>query len=185
MDFVADALFDGRRLLTIADNCTRECLVIEVDGSLRGEHVVAALTRLAQHRRLPRYIKADNGSEFISKALDKWAYENGVLSGVRPREAACLLVTFTNPLTSPLLCFTLSGRCRSDIALNCLRAPVSAHSVEGAVSAVAHSAFGSTVNDVARTESSAPIDFTGASFKFHHMGYSSGHPGTWIAGPPS
>jgi len=45
---------------------------------LRGEHVVAALTRLAQHRPLPRYIKADNGSEFISKALDKWAYENGV-----------------------------------------------------------------------------------------------------------
>lgn len=80
MDFVADALFDGRRLrtLTIVDNYTRECLAIEVDGSLRGEHVVAALTRLAHHRPLPRYIKADNGSEFISKALDKWAYENGV-----------------------------------------------------------------------------------------------------------
>ena len=62
MDFVADALFDGRRLrtLTIVDNYTRECLAIEVDGSLRGEHVVAALTRLAQHRPLPRYIKADN-----------------------------------------------------------------------------------------------------------------------------
>ncbi|MCW3701432.1 integrase core domain-containing protein, partial [Burkholderia cenocepacia] len=59
-------------------NYTRECLAIEVDGSLRGEHVVAALTRLAQYRPLPRYIKADNGSEFISKALDKWAYENGV-----------------------------------------------------------------------------------------------------------
>nr|WP_249191835.1 IS3 family transposase [Burkholderia cenocepacia] len=80
MDFVADALFDGRRLrtLTIVDNYTRECLAIEVDGSLRGEHVVAALTRLAHHRPLPRYIKADNGSEFISKALGKWAYENGV-----------------------------------------------------------------------------------------------------------
>jgi putative transposase len=45
---------------------------------LRGEHVVAALTRLARHRPLPRYIEADNGSEFISKALEKWAYENGV-----------------------------------------------------------------------------------------------------------
>ena len=30
------------------------------------------------HRLLPRYIKADNGSEFISKVLHKWAYENGV-----------------------------------------------------------------------------------------------------------
>ncbi|BBA43846.1 transposase InsO family protein [Burkholderia sp. 132550021-2] len=33
---------------------------------------------LAQPRPLPRYIKADNGSEVISKTFDKWAYENGV-----------------------------------------------------------------------------------------------------------
>jgi putative transposase len=42
------------------------------------QHVVAAPTRFAQCRPLPRYIKTDNGSVFISKALDKWAYENGV-----------------------------------------------------------------------------------------------------------
>jgi putative transposase len=80
MDFVADALFDGRRLrtLTIVDNYTRERLAIEVNGTLRGEDVVAALIRLEQDRPLPWYIKADNGSEFISKALDKWAYEHGV-----------------------------------------------------------------------------------------------------------
>ena len=29
-------------------------------------------------RRLPRTIKTDNGSEFISKVMDKWAYERGV-----------------------------------------------------------------------------------------------------------
>lgn len=28
---------------------------------------------------VPRRIKVDNGSEFISKVLDKWAYENGVM----------------------------------------------------------------------------------------------------------
>lgn len=80
MDFVADALFDGRRLrtLTIIDNYTRECLAIEVGSSLRGEQVVSVLSRLARQRPLPRFIKADNGSEFISKVLDKWAYENGV-----------------------------------------------------------------------------------------------------------
>jgi putative transposase len=68
MNFVAYAQFDGRRLrtLTILDNYTQECLAIEVGGSLRGEHVVAALPRFAQHRPLSRYIKADNGSEFIS-----------------------------------------------------------------------------------------------------------------------
>jgi putative transposase len=80
MDFVSDALFDGRRIraLTVVDNFTRECLAIEVDAGLRGENVVEVLTRLAMCRQLPRFIKADNGSEFISKALDKWAYENGV-----------------------------------------------------------------------------------------------------------
>lgn len=80
MDFVADALFDGRRLrtLTIIDNYTRECLAIEVGSSLKGEQVVSVLSRLARQRPLPRFIKADNGSEFISKVMDKWAYENGV-----------------------------------------------------------------------------------------------------------
>jgi len=31
-----------------------------------------------KQKRIPKRIKVDNGSEFISKALDKWAYENQV-----------------------------------------------------------------------------------------------------------
>lgn len=75
MDFVADALFDGRRLrtLTIVDNYTRECVAIEVGQSLKGEHVVEALTRIAAMRGHLATIKVDNGSEFISKAMDRWA----------------------------------------------------------------------------------------------------------------
>lgn len=80
MDFVADALFDGRRLrtLTVVDNYTRKCLAIEVGQSLKGEHVVEALTRITAMRGHPTTIKVDNGSEFISKAMDRWAYEHGV-----------------------------------------------------------------------------------------------------------
>jgi len=80
MDFVADALFDGRRLraLTIVDNYTRECLAIDVGASLKGEDVVTALTRIVAARGKPTTIKTDNGSEFISKAMDRWAYEYGV-----------------------------------------------------------------------------------------------------------
>ena len=80
MDFVSDALFDGRRLraLTVVDNYTRECLAIEVGQSLKGEDVVRVLNRLKGDRELPAAIKVDNGSEFISKAMDRWAYENGV-----------------------------------------------------------------------------------------------------------
>ena len=80
MDFVADALFDGRKLraLTVVDNYTRESLAIDVGQSLKGEDVVATLTRITSTRGLPATIKVDNGSEFISKAMDKWAYERGV-----------------------------------------------------------------------------------------------------------
>ena len=80
MDFVADELFDGRRLraLTVVDNYTRESLAIDVGQSLKGEDVVATLNRIAAHRGLPATIKVDNGSEFISKVMDKWAYERRV-----------------------------------------------------------------------------------------------------------
>jgi putative transposase len=80
MDFVSDALFDGRRLraLTVVDAYTREALAIDVDQGIKGEQVVAAMVRIASSRGAPRTIRVDNGPEFISKALDRWAYENGV-----------------------------------------------------------------------------------------------------------
>lgn len=67
MDFVADALFDGRRFraLTVVDNFTKESLVIEVDQQLKGEDVVAVMEQLRQQRGLPQRIQTDNGSEFI------------------------------------------------------------------------------------------------------------------------
>ena len=47
MDFVSDALYDGRRLraLTVIDNHTRECLAIEVGQSLTGEDVVTSYAK--------------------------------------------------------------------------------------------------------------------------------------------
>lgn len=76
MDFVSDGFIDGRRLrcLNIVDDFTKECLAIEVDTSLPGKRVVAVLERLAECRGLPKSMTVDNGPEFISKALDEWAY---------------------------------------------------------------------------------------------------------------
>ena len=50
MDFVADNLFDGRKIraLTIVDNFSRQCLAIHVGQSLKGEDVVAVMQRLHQ-----------------------------------------------------------------------------------------------------------------------------------------
>jgi putative transposase len=87
MDFVADGLIDGRRLrcLSLVDDCTRECLVIEVDTSITGLRVQAVLDRLADSRGLPASITVDNGPEFDGTVLDQWAYRSGVrLSFIRP-----------------------------------------------------------------------------------------------------
>ena len=87
MDFVADGLIGGRRLrcLTIVDDCTRECLAIEVDTSITGLRVQAVLNRLADSRGLPKSITVDNGPEFYGQVLDQWAYQTGVeLSFIRP-----------------------------------------------------------------------------------------------------
>ena len=79
MDFVHDRLADGRpfRLLTLVDNFSRVSPAIECDFSFNGQRVVAVLERLKESG-LPQTIKVDNGSEFISKALDAWAHRHGV-----------------------------------------------------------------------------------------------------------
>jgi len=81
MDFVADSLFDGRRFraLTIVDNFSRECLTIEAGQSITGAEVAAVVEQLVTERGVPDRIQCDNGSEFISRTLDKWAYDNGVI----------------------------------------------------------------------------------------------------------
>ena len=87
MDFMVDTLADGRgfRTLNIVDDFTRECVAIEVDRSLPGARVVRVLERLQATIGLPRRIVVDNGPEFAGRALDTWAYANGVeLRFIRP-----------------------------------------------------------------------------------------------------
>jgi len=80
MDFVVDSLFNGHRFrsLTIVDYYSRECLAIEAGQSLTGADVAGVVERLVRDRGAPDRIQCDNGTEFISRALDKWAYENRV-----------------------------------------------------------------------------------------------------------
>lgn len=80
MDFVSDQLYDGRKLraLTLIDTFTRECLAIWVDQGLHGDDVVHALRHVQQQRGAPQRIQVDNGPEFVSKVLDRWADEQGV-----------------------------------------------------------------------------------------------------------
>ena len=80
MDFVHDWMTDDRRLrtLNVVDTFTRECLAIEVDTSLPGARVTRVLDTLVLEYGKPDGITVDNGPEFISRALDRWAFEHGV-----------------------------------------------------------------------------------------------------------
>ena len=87
-DFVSDTLSCGRRFraLTIVDcrDChSRECLTVEVDGSLSSQRVVRVLERLKETRGLPQVIQTDGcplgrRPEFTGHNLDAWAYKNRV-----------------------------------------------------------------------------------------------------------
>ena len=80
LDFVSDSLADGRRfrVLTIVDNVRRVSPAIAVGISLTGERVAGVLEHLKRTVGRPERIAIDNGPEFISKALDAWAYQNKV-----------------------------------------------------------------------------------------------------------
>lgn len=79
-DFVFDATADGRssKCLTVIDEFTRECLAIDVAGSIRSGRVIEVLSRLVSLRGEPRYIRSDNGPEFVSKAVLTWVRDSGI-----------------------------------------------------------------------------------------------------------
>lgn len=80
MDFVHDQLATGRkvRFLTVVDTFTRFSPVLDPRFSYRGEDVVATLERVCGAIGYPKTIRVDQGSEFISRDLDLWAYQKGV-----------------------------------------------------------------------------------------------------------
>ena len=80
MDFIHARLVDGRwfRVLTVVDQFTRECLLLQVDLSMSGAKVALGLDPVVRKRGKPRSITCDNGSEFSSKAMDAWAWRHGV-----------------------------------------------------------------------------------------------------------
>lgn len=80
MDFVHDQLATGRRLrvLTIVDLFSRFSPAIEPRFSFRGADVAEVLERVGKEIGLPQTIRVDQGSEFMSRDLDLWAYHRGV-----------------------------------------------------------------------------------------------------------
>ncbi|GLQ35979.1 hypothetical protein GCM10007939_22630 [Amylibacter marinus] len=97
MDFVHDQLATGRklRILTVVDTYSRVSPVVDPRFSYRGEDVVATLDSVCRQVGYPKTIRVDNGSEFVSRDMDLWAYQRGVIldfshptRAVQPRDQA-------------------------------------------------------------------------------------------------
>ncbi len=80
LDFVSDQMTVGRRfrILTVIDNCTRECLALVADTSISGLRVARELDAIMRWRGRPMSIVSDNGTELTSNAILSWADQTKV-----------------------------------------------------------------------------------------------------------
>lgn len=112
LDFLSDALADGRRfrILTIVDDFTRECLALVADTSLPALRVARELDAAIAHRSPPAMIVSDNGTEFTSMTMLRWAQERRIewhyIAPGKPQQNA-FIESFNGRLRDELLNETL------------------------------------------------------------------------------
>ena len=84
MDFVHDELATGKKLrvLTVVDTFLRYVPVLDVRYSYRGGDVVATHDQICRTAGYPMTIRVDQGSEFVSRDMDLWAYQWAYQRGV-------------------------------------------------------------------------------------------------------
>lgn len=80
LDFMSDALTDGRRFrtLNVIDDYNRQLLGMEIDFSLPASRVVRLLDQLVDQYGQPQKLRSDNGPEFISTVLSEWCERKGL-----------------------------------------------------------------------------------------------------------
>jgi len=79
-DMLSARTSDGRplRILTVIDEYSRECLLIQVGRQITSEDVLFSLADLFIERGTPEFIRSDNGPEFTAKAIRGWLNRLGV-----------------------------------------------------------------------------------------------------------
>jgi putative transposase len=124
---VVRQLTDGRRfrILTVVDDCTRECLALVADTSLSGLRVARELDRLMIERGKPNMVVSDNGSELTSNAILTWAGQTRVdwhyIAPGKPMQNA-FIESFNGRLRDELLNETLfTSLAQARVALRCWR----------------------------------------------------------------
>jgi transposase InsO family protein len=78
-DFLEDRTEGGRklRILVVIDEYTRECLAIRVAPSMSALGVIDVLEWLFMVHGVPKYLRSDNGPEFVAKAVRQWLEGTG------------------------------------------------------------------------------------------------------------
>ena len=74
IDFMSDGLNNSRKFRTfnVLDDFNREALTIEIDTSLPSARIIRSLEVVGSERGFPKYIRSDNGPEFISRLFRKF-----------------------------------------------------------------------------------------------------------------
>ena len=80
IDFMHDSLVNGRsiRSLNIIDPHNRECKGIYIRHSIPAIRVIELLEQSIEKYGKPKFIRSDNGPEFISKRFQLWLEKNGI-----------------------------------------------------------------------------------------------------------
>ena len=117
LDFVSDALTDGRRfrILAVVDDFSRENLVLVADTSLSEHRVARELDKVIAERGMPKTIVLDNGTEFTSMAILKSVQETGIdwhyIAPGKPQQNG-FIESFNGKLRDECLNETLFGTLR-------------------------------------------------------------------------
>lgn len=80
IDFMSDALADGRKIRTLntIDHYNRECKGISIGINMPARIVIQELTKIIEKHGKPTAIRTDNGPEFRSKLFQKWMENNNI-----------------------------------------------------------------------------------------------------------
>jgi putative transposase len=127
MDFVHDQLVTGHKLrvLTIIDTFSRFSPTIEPRFNFRGPDVVEILEEVGRQVGFPKAIRVDQGTEFVSRDLDLWAYERGVtLDFSRPGKPALCWCAHT--MVASMIMYSLSCSLASSLKIRS-KTPLFAH----------------------------------------------------------
>lgn len=88
MDFLSEWVIGEKqqsiRIINVVDECSRKDLWVEAAYSINAAKLIEVLDKIAEMRGLPRYIRCDNGPEFISCKLKEWAASRVEIKFIQP-----------------------------------------------------------------------------------------------------